>query len=101
MIIDKESTDNFFLAKCADWQCVTSASDESDAAATSIELANQKYNKNLRLSPTIDVINITNIINQSSDYHKVYTPDALADAGLYDLSAKYSKLIGFMKKDES
>lgn len=101
MIIDKESENNFFLAKCADWQCMTSASDESDAAAISIELGNQKYGKNLRLSPTIDVINITELMKDSSDFYKIYTPDALANAGLYDLSRKYSKVIGFMKKNES
>ena len=103
MIKDGESIDDFFLTKCADWQCVTLASDESDAAATCIEIANEKYKKELKLSPTIEVINLNRSIKQEElleSTYKLYTPDVLANAGFLDLSKKYSKIIGFMKGDE-
>jgi hypothetical protein len=104
MIRKTEGSKNLFLVCCADWESVIAASDESDAAAISIERASVEYEKNLNLSPTISVMNITKCYLNLKPLEEItffYTPDVLADAGMYDLSKKYSKIIDLMKKDET
>ena len=104
MIRKTEESKNLFLVSCADWESVIAASDSSDAAAISVEKASEEYEKELNLSPTISVMNITKCFRDLKPLEEVvffYTPDVLADAGMYDLSKKYSKIIDLMKRDET
>ena len=104
MLSKKIKGKDLFWVSCADWNNLVSASDSEDAATLSIEVANKEYGKNLNLSPTIEVYNLTKTFekNKNPESCKVFfTPDVLADAGLYNLSKKYSTIINLMKKDET
>jgi hypothetical protein len=95
--LNKET--QIFFVTCANWESVVAASDESDAAAISIEKASLEYGKDLNLSPTLCVMNISKSFKEVKfldDTYTFLTPDVLADAGMHDLSKKYSKIIDLM-----
>lgn len=101
MISKKDDQINSFYVSCANWQCVVNAEDTDDAAAKAVELANEKYKKELNLSPTITILDISSILKKMEvpeDVSFAYTPDVLANIGLYDLSKKYTKIINLMKE---
>jgi len=101
MIVKKnEKLESYYVA-CANWECVVDAEDVDDAAAKAVELANEKYKKELNLSPTITILNVSSILKKMEvpeDVSFAYTPDVLANIGLYDLSKKYTKIIKLMKE---
>lgn len=103
MIFDVDSELKSYYVTCANWECLVKAMDENDAAAQAVEQANDKFKKELNLSPSITVMDISSIFKKMEvvdDVHFVYTPDALANVGMYNLSEKYNKIINLMKKDK-
>tara|TARA_Y100000356_G_C11225102_1_gene271492 strand:- start:51 stop:314 length:264 start_codon:yes stop_codon:yes gene_type:complete len=75
---------------------VVSAKDQNDAAAISIEKAHDEYGKNLCLSPSMIVMDISlasKELDAVESTHVIYTPTVLADAGMHSLSKKYSKVL--------
>lgn len=100
MIHSVDEENKAYYVSCADWECMVKASDHNDAAAQAVESANEKFKKNLNLSPSITVVDISSILKKMEvidDVYFAYTPDVLANIGMYDLSKKYTKIIGLMK----
>jgi hypothetical protein len=99
--IDKDNPT--FYVSCADWECVLPAQDYDDAASIALERASEKYGKHMNLSPSVGVMNLTKSYEEmdvvDSTYF-VYTPTALANAGLHSLSKKYSKVIDLIKNQD-
>ena len=103
MIYDVDSKLKSYYVTCANWECFIKANDETDAASRAVEKANDKFKKELNLAPSITVMDISSIFKKMDvvdDVHFVYTPDALANVGMYDLSEKYNKIINLMKKEK-
>lgn len=101
MIRKYSKTKSVFMIVCADWEAVVEAGDIEEAAALAIEEADSIYQKDLKLSPTMTVYNISSSYEKSTatkDMSFMYTPDVLANAGKHSLSSKYNKLIEIMKK---
>ncbi|MDG1173568.1 MAG: hypothetical protein P8M67_04650 [Opitutales bacterium] len=102
MIHNTDSKKDAYYVSCANWECMVKAIDPDDAVAQGLEKANDEFGKNLNLSPSISVMNISSIFKKMEvidDISFVYTPDALANVGMYDLSKKYNKIIGLMKEE--
>ena len=100
MIHSVDDEKKAYYVSCANWECMVKALDYNDAAAQAVELANEKFKKNLNLSPTITIIDISSILKKMEvpdDVYFAYTPDVLANIGMYDLSKKYTKIIDLMK----
>tara|TARA_B100002019_G_C20743709_1_gene345222 strand:+ start:149 stop:457 length:309 start_codon:yes stop_codon:yes gene_type:complete len=90
-----------FMVVCADWEGFVEANDEKEAAALAIEKSDEIFKKNLKLSPTMTIYNVSKSYERHSattDMSFMYTPDVLANAGMHSLSSKYNKLIELMKK---
>ena len=90
------SKGDMFFVVCADWEGCIPAKNPSEAAAVAIELSYKKHGKNMCISPTISVMDLSGL-HESFDavehIHVLYTPEVLANAGLHDLSKKFKKLI--------
>jgi hypothetical protein len=102
MIENKEDGKKAFYVSCANWECMVKTTDEADAAAIAVEMSNKKFGKELNLAPNITVLDISSILEKMEvvdDCYMLYTPDVLANAGMYDLSSKYNKIINLMKKE--
>jgi|TARA_B100001564_G_scaffold335678_1_gene325240 hypothetical protein len=100
MIRKTENPKKLFYVSCADWESVVESIDKEEAGALALEKANKEYGSSLCLSPTICVFDITKSYNEMNDpdsVHFIYTPNALANAGMHSLSKKYSKVIGLLK----
>lgn len=101
MIRKYSKTKNVFMIVCADWEAVVEARDIEEAAALAIEEADSIYQKDLKLSPTMTVYNVSSSYEKNTatkDMSFMYTPDVLANAGKHSLSSKYNRLIEIMKK---
>ena len=97
MISRKADTEGgFYYVVCADWQVCSEAKTPEEAAALAMEKSYEKDGKNLCLAPVISVMDLASI-HESFDIvenaHLLYTPGVLANAGLYELSKKFKKLI--------
>ena len=102
MIHNSDSDKKAYYVSCADWECMVKAIDPNDAVAQGLEMANDKFGKNLNLAPSIAVMDISSIFKKMEvidDISFVYTPDALANVGMYGLSKKYNNIINLMKKE--
>jgi len=96
MIREFSKNTKLFMVVCADWEGVVEAVDPKEAAALSLEQADNIYGKNLKLSPTMSVYNISDSYEASvasKHVNFIYTPDVLANAGMHGLSKKYNFLI--------
>ena len=91
-----DSKGGFYYVVCADWQVCIEAKTPEEAAALSIEGSYENDGKNLCLSPAISVMDLSSI-HESFDVveniHLLYTPEVLANAGLYKLSKQFKSLI--------
>jgi len=103
MIFDVDTKKKSYYVTCANWECMVKAKDPNEAAALAVEEANDKFGKDLNLAPSITILDISSIFEKMDvvdDVHLIYTPDVLADVGMYDLSNKYNKIIKLMKKEK-
>jgi hypothetical protein len=104
MIREFSKNKKLFMVVCANWEGVVEAVDSKEAAALSLEQADNIYGKNLKLSPTMSIYNISNSYEDniaSNDVSFIYTPDVLANAGMHSLSKKYNFLIEAQGKGRS
>tara|TARA_Y100000310_G_C20342638_1_gene650527 strand:- start:364 stop:678 length:315 start_codon:yes stop_codon:yes gene_type:complete len=91
-----DSEGKVFYVVCADWEVCLVAKDQEEAAALSIEESYRKYGKNMCISPTISVMDLSELhttFDAVDHIHLLYTPEVLANAGLHELSKKFKKLI--------
>ena len=104
MVKKSEKGESLFYVVCADWEAIVDAKDENEAAAIAIEEANSAYGKNLCLSPSMTVVNMRlmyDSLDAVESTNILYTPKVLANAGMHDLSKKYSKIINIINNDSS
>jgi len=90
-----------FSVFCADWECSVHAEDIYDAYCMALSECFEKYGKNSNLSPTIGVIDVSESYSELKDPDNisfVYTPKALADAGMHDLSKKFENVLNLKNK---
>ena len=93
---ESDSDKKLYCVICANWEACTEADNVDDAAALAIETAYEKYDKDMCLSPTVSVMDLTAIhesIDAVEHIHLLFTPDVLANAGLYDLSKNFKNII--------
>lgn len=104
-MISKTKEDlRIFVAFCADWECVIKASDAEEASCKALEEASRAYGKDMNLSPAIGIIDVSKIYSNMScpdDIYFIYTPKALANAGLHDLASKYENVIKILKDNSN
>jgi hypothetical protein len=97
MILKSSDSDtNLFYTVCANWEACVEASDPGEAAAIAMERAYKEYGKEMCISPTISVMDLMNIhdtFDTVEHIHLLFTPEVLANAGLYDLSKKFKRII--------
>jgi hypothetical protein len=103
MTEETENDKSIFFVSCANWSTIINADDKNEASALAIEQASSKYGKELCLAPTIGVMDVKSAyeeVDAVNNIHFMFTPTVLANAGMLDLAAKYSKVIGLMKGDD-
>src|SRR5210317_1735030 len=102
MIVESTSKKKIFLVKCANWKSAQFAADPEEAAALALEEAFDFYKESLPLSPTIWISDTTNLFKEEEpkDSHIIYTPTALANAGMHSISKKYSTVIKLMGQEK-
>jgi len=104
MIYKNDNSEKFYGVFCADWECVVRATDAEDAASKGIENAFSFFKKKMNLSPSMNIVCINDVISNLSspdETYFVYTPKALANAGLHDLSKKYENVITLLKNQNN
>ena len=80
----------------ADWDSLVDSSGTSEAAVSVFEGQYSKDGKNVKLSPTMTVVNLSALIKDldcESTVDILSTPTVLADAGLHSLSRKFRDII--------
>jgi len=104
MLRELKEDKKFFLVRCADWEYVAFTHDNQDAAAIALEEANSIYKRDMKVSPTIGVMDLSSSYSDlelNDNIAFFYTPNVLANAGMHSLAKKFSKIIKLMKEDDS
>jgi hypothetical protein len=93
--IKSDDLTNSYFITSADWEITVISTSFDKAVSVGLEKMFEKMGKNLKLSPAIIVVDMTNYsINFSEEHSKVYsTSMVLSDIGMHDLSKKFRKII--------
>lgn len=95
-ILMKPNTLERYYVLGADWDALVDSSGTSEAAVSVFEDQYAKDGKNVKLSPTMTVVNLSVLIKDLDCQGTVdilSTPTVLADAGLHALSKKFRDII--------
>jgi hypothetical protein len=84
-----------FYVQGAGWDTLIEESSATSAATKAFEGAYIEYGKNIKVSPSIIVVDLCKTIEGNCDESlKILdTPSVLADAGLHQLSKQFKKII--------
>ena len=96
LIPHRSRTENTYLVKCANWECVRNADNPEEAATQAFEEALSKYEKSTEISPIFTVLDLTSCIESleiDNNIHFVYAPKVLANADMHDTSAQFEYII--------
>lgn len=93
--IKNDDISNSYFVTSADWEIVVISTSFDKATSKALEEMFKKMGKNLKLSPAIITVDMTNYsINFSENHSKVYsTSMVLSDIGMHDLSKKFKKIL--------
>jgi len=91
--LSNDSLRTYFITS-ADWESVVSSGSFEEAASQALTEAFESLGKNLKLSPAIITVDMTNFsLNFSEKHTKVFNTSAvLADIGKHDLSKKFKNI---------
>ena len=105
MLVEKPKIkENTYYVECANWRVVINASDETEAATAAFEEALEKYQTHTEVSPVATVIDISSIMRDmevGDNFHFVYSPTILANAGMHKRSKSLQYIIENLKNKSS
>lgn len=88
---------NRYYVRGGAWDALVDSPGTPEAATSVFEEQYARQGKEIKLSPTITVINLSSLMSKLEDCEsaliEIPTPEVLADAGLHSLSKKFKRII--------
>ena len=84
-----------FYVQGAGWDMLVEEGSAVSAATSAFEIAYEEFGKNIKISPSIIVIDLCKVVDGFCDdsVSLLDTTSVLADAGLHNLSKQFKKII--------
>ena len=94
---------NKYIISCGGWQLIESGKDSDEAATKALEKMSKIEGENLRVSPVIETICLSDIeedfdLEQYRDF--CFCPNIMANAGLHNHAKNFNELIDQTKPIE-
>tara|TARA_Y100000361_G_C10975752_1_gene246376 strand:+ start:99 stop:386 length:288 start_codon:yes stop_codon:yes gene_type:complete len=84
-----------FYVQGAGWDMLVQDTSPAGAATAAFETAYEEFGKNIKISPSIIVIDLCKVVDGDCEesVNLLETTSVLADAGLHQLSKQFKKII--------